>query len=454
MTNFEQKKKTALALFHKLKQHKQVSLKPKSTTHFFRTRSKPNPFDLRSFNQVITVNTEEKYVEVEGLTTFYHLAEATLKHGYMPAVVPELRNITIGGAISGLGVEASSFRYGLVHENVTEMEILTGNGEAIKASAQENADLFATVPNSLGTLGYVLKCKVRLIPIKKFVSVRFTRFTNAKAYFEEMKSTAKKQEADFLEGIVYGHEHFVLVVGNFTDELPDKEKLFNVQDQAWYRYVKDRRHDTAFFTTKSFLWRWDPDVYWGTAQPGLIGVALNNPLLRKTILRGLLRSDRLLRLNRFLDHNSLFVFLRKLQKKRVEPLVQDAGINIDLCAPFFEWYKKEIEIYPIWICPVKTPEKKDFFPLYKKLGEFVVDIGFYASKKLKSGMPDNHYNKLVEEELMKLGAVKGLYSTSFYEWEDFWLSYDEKRYFEVKKKYDSENTFPNLYEKVVGKKTK
>ena len=36
----------------------------------------------------------------------------------MPAVVPQLKSITLGGAVAGVGIEATSFRYGLVHDTI------------------------------------------------------------------------------------------------------------------------------------------------------------------------------------------------------------------------------------------------------------------------------------------------------------------------------------------------
>ena len=58
-------------------------------------------------------------------------ADATLAHGAMPAVVPQLKSITLGGAVAGVGIEASSFRRGLVHETIVAMDVLTGSGEIV-----------------------------------------------------------------------------------------------------------------------------------------------------------------------------------------------------------------------------------------------------------------------------------------------------------------------------------
>ena len=42
----------------------------------------------------------------------------------MPLVVPQLKTITLGGAVTGLGIESTSFRHGLPHESVREMDVL------------------------------------------------------------------------------------------------------------------------------------------------------------------------------------------------------------------------------------------------------------------------------------------------------------------------------------------
>ena len=76
----------------------------------------------------LRVDPDRMIADVEGMTTYETLVDETLRYGLLPAVVPQLKTITVGGAVSGLGIESSSFKYGLVHETVDEMEILTGEG--------------------------------------------------------------------------------------------------------------------------------------------------------------------------------------------------------------------------------------------------------------------------------------------------------------------------------------
>ncbi|MGH8599853.1 MAG: FAD-binding protein, partial [Burkholderiales bacterium] len=140
---------------------------------------------MRHFNQVLRVDAAQGWIEAEGMTRYADLVDAALKHGVMPAVVPELKSITLGGAVAGVGVEASSFKYGLVHETVQEIEILLGDGRIVVASPDnEHSDLFYGFPNSYGTLGYALRVKALAIPVKPYVSLRHSRHSDPAAYFE------------------------------------------------------------------------------------------------------------------------------------------------------------------------------------------------------------------------------------------------------------------------------
>ena len=116
------------------------------------------------------------------MTTYEDLVDATLPHGLMPLVVPQLKTITLGGAVTGLGIESTSFRNGCPHESVLEMDILTGDGRVVTARPDnEHRDLFFGFPNSYGTLGYALRLRIELEPVRPFVHLRHLRFTDAAA---------------------------------------------------------------------------------------------------------------------------------------------------------------------------------------------------------------------------------------------------------------------------------
>src|SRR5579884_1881348 len=150
----------------------------KPTSNLFRARAKIKApgLDASGLTNVIAVDPESRTADVAGMCTYEDLVDATLQYGLSPLVVPQLKTITLGGAVTGLGIESASFRNGLPHESVLEMDVLTGTGEIVTASPEKNPDLFRAFPNSYGTLGYSTRLRIELEPVKPFVTLRHIRF--------------------------------------------------------------------------------------------------------------------------------------------------------------------------------------------------------------------------------------------------------------------------------------
>src|SRR5215470_17947602 len=53
--------------------------------------------DASAFTRVLHVDPAARAAVVGGMTTYEDLADATLRHGLMPLVVPQLKTITLGG---------------------------------------------------------------------------------------------------------------------------------------------------------------------------------------------------------------------------------------------------------------------------------------------------------------------------------------------------------------------
>src|SRR5450755_4389628 len=154
-------------------------------------RSAGTGLDVSAFGHVLWVDPVTRTARVGGMTTYEDLCDATLRHHLMPLVVPQLKTITLGGAVTGLGIESTSLRSGMPHESVTEMEILTGDGRVVRATgSNEYADLFRGFPNSYGTLGYSLSLTIELEPVRPFVHLRHFPFDTAEACMEAISQIA------------------------------------------------------------------------------------------------------------------------------------------------------------------------------------------------------------------------------------------------------------------------
>ena len=134
--------------------------------------------------------------------------------------------------------------------------------------------------------------------------------------------------ADFIEGVSFSSDEYVLLMGNFTHRLPQTEQCLVPLYEPFFRSIQDPGTSSRHLTIHDYIWRWDPDAFWATDQKNLIGPILLNPLFRRTLGRYVLRSDRLVKFGQFRNR------LRKrgvgkyafLGENRKEALIQDAAI--------------------------------------------------------------------------------------------------------------------------------
>lgn len=417
----------------------------KDTSNLFRPRNrtdKKSKIDVRPFNNVLRVDPENLVADVEGMTTYETLVRETLKYSCLPAVVPELKSITVGGALAGCGIESSSFRYGLVHETVEAAEILLADGTLVSCTrSNAHSDLLYAFPNTFGTLGYALKITLRLIPAKKYVQLTHLRFSDKIAYFSELNRICVQSRqgngVDYVDGVVFGPEEMYLTLGTFTDTA-DKVSDYRYHN-IYYRSIQQRQSDTL--TTLDYIWRWDPDWFWCSDV-----FFMQNPVMRTLFGKFLLSSVTYGKIMHFVHRHPCFNSLFRLFSDKRESVIQDVAVPIERAPQFFDFLFREIGITPIWICPAKgysEAARFDFCPLDPR--KLYVDFGFWGG--VKSSKERGHYNRKVEAAAASMEAFKSLYSSSYYTEEEFWELYNFEQYSKLKAKYDPEGRLRDLYQK-------
>jgi FAD/FMN-containing dehydrogenase len=153
-----------------------VSLKKKAVSHevprLSDRRHLDEKIDLSDLNDILQIDTEKRICIAEPGVTFIGLVTATLKYSLVPIIVPELKTITLGGAVAGCSIESMSYKYGGFHDTCFEYEIITAQGDVLICTPHnENKLLFQMVHGTFGTLGIISKLKFKLIPSKPFVKV-------------------------------------------------------------------------------------------------------------------------------------------------------------------------------------------------------------------------------------------------------------------------------------------
>lgn len=396
--------------------------------------------DLRAFTHVIEVAASAGWVDVEGSTPFDALVEATLAAGVMPQVVPQLKSITVGGAVAGVGIEASSFRHGLVHHGVLELEVLLADGSVVVCRpGGEHADLFHAFPNSYGTLGYALRVRLRTRPVRAMVRVDHHRFDDGAGAFAALARFCDDPAADFVDGVVFDRGCVVISVARFVEEAPWASDYH--YERIYYRSLRERDHD--YLTARDYLWRWDTDWFWCSKNFGL-----DRPWLRKLVGRERLNSRTYTRWMRWNERHGVTRRLNALLGRPRESVIQDVDVPIGEAAGFLDFLLREIGILPIWICPLRGDD--DVFPLYPlAAGALYANFGFWDTAPAAEGKPPGHLNRLIEHEVMRRGGIKSLYSDSYFSRDEFAAAYGVQAYEAVKARYDPQRRLPGLYEKCV-----
>lgn len=415
----------------------------KKTSNLFRDRSETSKsrLDLREFSNVLEVDVQQGWVDVEGLCPYVDLVAATLPHGVMPAVVPQLKTITVGGAAAGVGIEATSFRHGLVHDTLLEMDVLLPHGEVVTCSPEnERSDLFFGFPNSYGTLGYALRLRARVLPVKPFVRVEHTRVNDAATFFRRMAALSTSA-ADFVDGVVFSANEFVVNAAAFVDDASWVSDY--TYRQIYYKSLLEREID--YLTAHDYIWRWDTDWFWCSKNFGA-----QNPVVRRLATRWLLNSRTYTRLMRINAKLGLTRRLARMRGRFPESVIQDVDIPLARAAEFLDFFLREIGVLPVWICPIGPAQHDKRFALYSMRSPgLYINFGFWDVIESTTPHEPGHFNRKIEAKVLELGGIKSLYSESYFDRETFAQAYAMDQYQALKKKYDPQRRTLDLYEKCV-----
>lgn len=443
----------------------------KKTSNLFRGRESTTPgLDVSGLGGVIAIDPVAKTADVQGMCTYEDLVDATLPFGLAPLVVPQLKTITLGGAVTGMGVESTSFRNGLPHESVLEMDVLDGNGQIVTCSREENVDLFRTFPNSYGSLGYAVRLTIELEEVPSLIEIRSVRFHDLDSFQDALAEASASGEFDGtrlhgLDGVAFSPQEAYLVLAVAAGDAASHTSDYT--GQAIYYRSLQHPHGTShdLLSIRDYIWRWDTDWFWCSRAFGA-----QNPTVRKIWPRQWRRSSfywKIVRLDR--KYQLEYNFLKKPKGLPAsERVVQDVEVTADKTAQWLDWFFSASDIQPVWLCPIRLRDGVEDlvgtgevaassdspWPLYPlKHGTTWVNVGFW------SGVPADHvspeqepgaFNKVIEAKVSELGGHKSLYSEAFYTPEQFAELYGGDLPEKMKQQADPASRFPTLYDKTVN----
>lgn len=156
--------------------------------------------DLSALDEVSEVNTARAVIKVGPSATWRKVLNATLAHGLVPRVMPLNLDLTVGGTLSAGGIGSTSHTEGASVWNVEQLEVVTGGGDVVLTSAEQEPRLFAATLGGVGRVGIISAAWLRLRPARARVRTHYLMYEDLSAMLDDQRSLAQRGAAVHLEG--------------------------------------------------------------------------------------------------------------------------------------------------------------------------------------------------------------------------------------------------------------
>ena len=400
---------------------------------------------------VLKVDTRKQTVIAQPMVNMGQLSATLIPLGWTLAVLPELDSLTIGGLVSGFGIESSSHKYGLIQNICESFEIVTVEGKYIYCDRRKNPDLFYSIPWSHGALGFLVSVELKIIPAKKYVRLEYIPCYSKKKFIETFEWASRqslKKADDFVEGLMFSKNSGVVMLGNLADkpvETVRKKEPINVIGRFWKPWFYE--HVRHFLTQKisgvehipirDYYHRHTRSLFWEMKAIVPFG---NHPLFRYFL--GWMAPPPI-------------SLLKLTEPKKIAELYdkhhtdQDYLLPMNKLSDMLQLLNKEINFYPLWICPMLLPKTGRYKGMVHSSGKetMFVDVGIYGEPTALGYEAEKTHRKL-EAYLRKIGAYQALYAVTYQTKSEFRKMFDHSLLDKMRKKYKCELAFPEPYDKV------
>ncbi|MBW4639518.1 MAG: FAD-binding protein [Gloeocapsa sp. UFS-A4-WI-NPMV-4B04] len=129
--------------------------------------------DMRSLNQVHEFHSDRLWFKADAGTTWQKVVDISIPQGVIPPVLTNNFEVTLGGTHSAGGLGQNSFRYGSQADNCLGLEVVTGTGDLVWCTPEQNSELFYHVLCGYGQFGIITQIQHRLRQYRPFTRTYF-----------------------------------------------------------------------------------------------------------------------------------------------------------------------------------------------------------------------------------------------------------------------------------------
>jgi cytokinin dehydrogenase len=153
--------------------------------------------DTSSLQRIHEIDAEGETAIVDCGVVWRDLVAATVPQGLVPRVLTNNLGVSISGTLSMAGLGVASFRYGTQADNAVELQVVTGTGDIVVCSREENRELFDVVRCGLGQFGIITRAKVRLRRCQPLVRKYYLLYDDLGALMEDAKKVMSPDNPTF-----------------------------------------------------------------------------------------------------------------------------------------------------------------------------------------------------------------------------------------------------------------
>ncbi|KAG8657647.1 delta(24)-sterol reductase [Manihot esculenta] len=434
--------------------------------------------DLSGFRHILDIDKERMIARVEPLVNMGQISRETVPMNLSLAVVAELDDLTVGGLINGYGIEGSSHIYGLFSDTVVAYEIILADGQVVRATKDnEYSDLFYAIPWSQGTLGLLVSAEIKLIPVQEYMKVTYKPVVGnlkelAQAYIDSFAPRDLDQDnpakvPDFVEGMIYSRTEGVMMTGRYASKEEAKQKGNKINSVGWwfkpwfYQHAQTalkKGEFVEYIPTREYYHRHTRCLYW----EGKLILPFGDQWWFRYLLGWLMPPK--------------VSLLKATQGEAIRNYYHENHVIQDMLVPLYkvgdalQWVDREMEIYPIWLCPhrlFKLPVKTMVYPepgfehqlrqgdtpyaqMYTDVGVYYTPACIFRGEEFDGA----EAVRRMENWLIENHGFQPQYAVSELTEKNFWRMFDAGLYEQCRRRYGAVGTFMSVYYKSKkGRKT-
>nr|POE46622.1 cytokinin dehydrogenase 5 [Quercus suber] len=211
---------------------------------------------LGQLSPLVSMEQEEqaqRYVDVWGGELWIDVLRAALEYGLAPKSWTDYLYLSVGGTLSNAGISGQAFNHGPQISNVYELDVVTGKGELMTCSEEQNSELFHAVLGGLGQFGIITRARIPLEPAPQRVRwiralySNFTAFTKDQEFLISLHGHPNSQKFDYIEGFVIVDDGLINNWRSsfFSPRNPVKITSFNANGGVLYCLEVTKNYDES-----------------------------------------------------------------------------------------------------------------------------------------------------------------------------------------------------------------